>query len=240
MYDLHVRAARRIVVDLDLSAEVDDPRHAGCRGAPASRRESANRRCRHGSPSRNGYARRSRSEGRRGPGRSGSRPRRGPGLPLRGREHGLTPLSVVELAPVIATRTSSPAAARPVKLTVVLRRVRPRLSVESVRLGPSTSTCSTPPIRSALRVAATRWTTSISRSIRSRLTSVRHLIGHGRGFRPAARREDERERAVEADLLDRLQRLRRSRPRSRRGSRRSGRWSARDRGSPRACPRRAS
>src|SRR5512133_1265651 len=82
-----------------------------------------------------------------------------------------TPRRVVEVASSIRTSTSSPGAAVPAKLTVVLRRVRPRSSVGSLRLGPSTRTSSTPPTRSALRSAATRWTTSTSRSIRSRLTS---------------------------------------------------------------------
>src|SRR5512133_749704 len=81
------------------------------------------------------------------------------------------PLSVVEVAASIVTGTSSPAAAVPVKFTVVFRRVRPRRTAASVRLGPSTSTSSTRPIRWRLRASATFWTTAISRSIRSRLSS---------------------------------------------------------------------
>ena len=71
-----------------------------------------------------------------------------------------------------------------------------------MRLGPSTSTSSTPPTRSALRSAAIRWTTSISRSIRSLFTSSGDLIGHRRRLRALPRAEDEREGAVESDLLD--------------------------------------
>src|SRR5712691_3882781 len=82
-----------------------------------------------------------------------------------------TPRSVVEVASSIRTSTRSPAAAGPAKLTVVLRRVRPRRSAGSVRLGPSTRTSSTRPTRWAFRAAATCWTTAMSRSIRSRLTS---------------------------------------------------------------------
>ena len=78
---------------------------------------------------------------------------------------------MVEVAASIRTGTSSPGAAGPLKLTVVFRRVRPRSSAPSVRLGPSTSTSSMRPTRPALRAAAERWTTSIRRAIRSRLTS---------------------------------------------------------------------
>ena len=70
-----------------------------------------------------------------------------------------------------ARRRARPPAASPVKLTVVLRRVRPRRKLGSVRLGPSTSTSSTRPMRSSFRSPAMRCTTSTSRSIRSRFTS---------------------------------------------------------------------
>ena len=49
-----------------------------------------------------------------------------------------------------ARRRSRPAAASPAKFTVVLRRVRPRRTDGSVRLGPSTSTSSTRPTRSCV------------------------------------------------------------------------------------------
>src|SRR5205085_4616596 len=81
------------------------------------------------------------------------------------------PRSVVEVAASIRTSTSSPGSAVPVKFTVVFRRVRPRNTAGSVRLGPSTSTSSTRPTRASLHRCATRWTTSTRRSIRSRFTS---------------------------------------------------------------------
>ena len=62
-----------------------------------------------------------------------------------------SPRSVVDVLATIRTGTSSPAAAVPEKLTVVLRRVRPRRMLGSVLLAPSTSTSSTAPIRSAFR-----------------------------------------------------------------------------------------
>src|SRR5262249_23849205 len=67
------------------------------------------------------------------------------------------PRSVVEVAPSIMTGTRSPAAAAPVKLTVVLRRVRPRSMASSVRLGPSTGTSSARPMRVLFRASAPRW-----------------------------------------------------------------------------------
>ena len=79
--------------------------------------------------------------------------------------------NVVEVALAIVTGTSSPGAASPLKLTVVFRRVLPRRSCGSVRLGPSTSTSSTIPTRTAFCSVATRCTTSTSRSMRSRFTS---------------------------------------------------------------------
>ena len=80
------------------------------------------------------------------------------------------------------------------------------------------------PTRSRLRRSATRWTASISRSIRSRLTSSGTWSGIAGRLRSLPRRVDERERAVVADLLDGAERLLEVAPRSRRGSRRSGRW----------------
>src|SRR5919206_280946 len=55
------------------------------------------------------------------------------------------PRRVVEVAPSIRTSTSSPGCASPAKFTVVLRRVRPRRSDASVRLGPPASPRSLPP-----------------------------------------------------------------------------------------------
>src|SRR6266516_1661698 len=82
-----------------------------------------------------------------------------------------TPRKVVDVASSSRTSTRSPATATPEKLTVVLRRVRPRSRLGSVRLGLSTRTSSTRPTRPALREAATCCTTSISRSMRSCFTS---------------------------------------------------------------------
>ena len=80
------------------------------------------------------------------------------------------PVSVVEVALEISTSTSSPAAATPSKLTVLLWRVRPRSRVGSVRLGPSTRTSSVRPTKRCERSAARRCTTSTSCCMRSRLT----------------------------------------------------------------------
>ena len=79
--------------------------------------------------------------------------------------------AVVEVAPAIRTSASSPGMASPVKLTIVLPRVRPRSRLASVRLQPSTSTSTVVPTRSAFRSDAIRCTTSTSRSSRSCLTS---------------------------------------------------------------------
>src|SRR6266566_4600330 len=79
--------------------------------------------------------------------------------------------ALAEVASSIRTSTRSPGTAAPEKLTVVLRRVRPRSRLGLVRLGLSTRTSSTRPTRPALREAATCWTTSISRSMRSCFTS---------------------------------------------------------------------
>src|SRR5262249_3671940 len=80
------------------------------------------------------------------------------------------PLRVVEVAPVTSPSTSSPGAAVPSKLTVLLCRVRPRRRVGSVRLGPSTSTSIVRPTKRSARSRARRCTSSTRRSIRSRLT----------------------------------------------------------------------
>ena len=81
------------------------------------------------------------------------------------------PRSVVDVEPSISTSTSSPGMRGPGE---VHRRVAARAPAEqraSVRLGPSTSTSSTRPMRSAFRSAAMRCTTSTSRSSRSCFTS---------------------------------------------------------------------
>ena len=117
-------------------------------------------------------------------------------------------------------RPARPGEAVPLKLTVVFRRVLPLRMDGSVRLGPSTRTSSTRPIRLVFRLAATRWTTSTSRSIRSPFDLLRHLVGHRGGLGPWRGTEDEREGAFESDLLDHFERSRRSPARSRPGIRR--------------------
>ena len=107
------------------------------------------------------------------------------------------------------TSTRLPGALVPAKLTVVLRRVRPRSTEGSVRLGPFDEhlfDAADPLQRSALRNRDC-WTTSTSRSIRSFLTSSGTWSGHRRRFGSLPRRVDERERAVVGDLLDDLERL---------------------------------
>ena len=106
-----------------------------------------------------------------------------------------------------ARRRGRRAAASPRKLTVVLRRVRPRRTAGSVRLGPSTSTSSTRPTRSAFRSAAMPLHELDEPLDAVALDLVRDLLGHRRRVGARARRVDERERAVEADLLDDLERL---------------------------------
>ena len=63
------------------------------------------------------------------------------------------------------------------------------------------------PTKRCERSRARRWTSSTRRSMRSTLTAVRKLAVHRRGLGAAARREDEGEGAVVADLVDHLERL---------------------------------
>ena len=183
------------------------PRRSGARarGRPGSRRRRRRpgpRRARAGARRRRSRRRSCRPRwGRRARGAS----RRRSGGPRRAAAR--WPASVVEVAPVISTSTSSPGAAVPSKLTVLLWRVRPRSLVGSVRLGPSTRTSIVRPTKRCARSRARRWTSSTSRSIRSRLTGCGSWSGQVGGLGPAARREDEREGAVVADLLDDLERL---------------------------------
>src|SRR5439155_24834770 len=81
-----------------------------------------------------------------------------------------SPASVVDVALVISTSTSSPGSPRPTKLTVLLWRVRPRSLAGSVRLVPSTSTCCRVPTKRWLRSYAFCCTSSTSLPIRSCLT----------------------------------------------------------------------
>src|SRR5262249_8483877 len=81
-----------------------------------------------------------------------------------------SPISVWLVADWISTGVSSPAAARPVKFTTLLWRVRPRWRSGSVREGPSTSTSSVRPTKRWARSRARRWTSSTRRRMRSTLT----------------------------------------------------------------------
>src|SRR5512132_1311109 len=116
------------------------------------------------------------------------------------------PLRVVEAAPEISTSTSSPGAAVPSKLTVLLWRVRPRSREGSVRLGPSTRTST---MRSRKRCARSRARLDeLHEALHAlALDWVRQLVLEGGGLRAAARREEEGEGAVVADLVDHLEGL---------------------------------
>ena len=104
--------------------------------------------------------------------------------------------------------SSSPGWARPAKLTTLLWRVRPRRRSGSVREGPSTSTSS---VRPRKRSARSRGAPLDDLDKPFHALDL-HRVGHeplgelGR-LRAPPRREDEREGAVVADLLDDLQRL---------------------------------
>ena len=74
------------------------------------------------------------------------------------------------VAEATSTSVSSPGAATPAKLIVLLWRVRPRSLVGSVRDGPSTSTSIVRPTKRCARSAACSCTASTRRSMRSRLT----------------------------------------------------------------------
>ena len=113
-----------------------------------------------------------------------------------------SPVSVWLVAPVIRTGTISPGDASPLKLTALLWRERPRSRDGSVRDVPSTSTSSSRPTKRCARSLARRWTTSTRRCIRSTFCLVRdEPVGDRARLGAAARREDEREGAVVADLL---------------------------------------
>ena len=90
----------------------------------------------------------------------------------------------------------------------------------SVRDGPSTSTSSVRPDEPLGALAGAALDDLDEALHRSHLDLVRRLVGQRRRLGAAARRVDERERAVEADLLDDLERLARTPPRSRPGTRR--------------------
>ena len=75
--------------------------------------------------------------------------------------------------------------ARPVKFTVVLRRVRPRRSVGSVRLGPSTRTLLDPAHALGVALCGHALDNPHETLDRSRLTSSGTLIRHRRRLRSA-------------------------------------------------------
>ncbi len=107
----------------------------------------------------------------------------------------------------MCTSTRSPGDASPVKLTVVLRRVRPRRIEASVRLGPSTSTSSTRPTRVCVALPRNTLHELDEPLDAVALHVVGNLIRHHSGVRPCPRRVDERESGVEAHFLHDLHRL---------------------------------
>jgi hypothetical protein len=100
-----------------------------------------------------------------------------------------------------------PVRSSPAKFTVVLRRVRPRRSDASVRLGPSTSTSSTPPTRSRFLARAESCTASTSRSIALLVDLLGDLIRRRGGLGACRGRVHEGEGAFVTDLLDDFDRL---------------------------------
>ncbi len=93
------------------------------------------------------------------------------------------------------------------KLTVVLRRVRPRSSVESVRDAPFDEHLLD--AADALEVALARVRLAqLDQTLHPLdLHLVRHLVGHRRSIGAGPRRVDERERAVVLDRRDDVERL---------------------------------
>src|SRR3954451_17428414 len=95
----------------------------------------------------------------------------GPGYPPARATSDISPASVCEVAPVIATGTVSPGSAIPPKLTTLLWRERPRTRLGSLRDGPSTRTSNVRPTKRWARARAPRWTVSTRRSMRATATS---------------------------------------------------------------------
>ena len=117
------------------------------------------------------------------------------------------PLRVVEVAPAISTSHQLARGGRPVEVD---RLVVPRPAAQprgSVRLGPSTST-SIVAADEALRPLSRAALDQLDQALHPlALDRVRQLVVHRRRLGFAARREDEGEGAVVADLLDDLERL---------------------------------
>ena len=121
----------------------------------------------------------------------------------------------------LAPARARPACARPAKLTTLLWR---RAAAQPGRVGARRA------LDEHLERAADEALGALARAALDDLDEPLHaldlhlvrdeLVGELGRLGPAPRREDERERAVVADLLDDLERLARSPPRSRPGSRR--------------------
>ena len=120
-----------------------------------------------------------------------------------------------------ARRRARPGAPGPTKLTVVLRRVRPRSErgVGATRALDEHLLDAADALRVPRRPRS-RCTTSTSSSSRACFTSSGTCVGQRRGLRSRAGREDERERAVVTAPPRRARASPRSRRPSRRGSRR--------------------
>ena len=117
------------------------------------------------------------------------------------------PLSVVEVAPVIRTATSSPG---PAGSGEVHRGVSSRAPSEQVRVGPAW------PLDKHLFDSSDPQPVSVGGDALDDsdqpldtvpLQIVGNLLGESCGLGSGARRVDERERSVEADLLDDVERL---------------------------------
>ena len=117
------------------------------------------------------------------------------------------PRSVVEVAPSTSTSTSSPGAASPGEVD---GRVPPRAAAQHRRVGARRALDEhlLDPADARLVALAGEPLRQLDEPLHALdLQLVRHLVGHRRGLGARARRVDERERAVVADLLDHLERL---------------------------------
>ena len=121
-----------------------------------------------------------------------------------------SPTSVWLLASWISTSTYSPGWARPAKLTTLLWRVRPRRRRRVGARRPLDEHLERAPDE-ALRALAGAPLDDLDEALHALdLLLVRHAVLELGRLRPPPRREDERERAVVADLLDDLERLAKS------------------------------
>ena len=109
----------------------------------------------------------------------------------------------------LARRVSSPGAREPLKLTTLLWRVRPRSRSGSVRERPFDEHLERAPdeaLRALARAALDELDEPLH-ALRPSPDAARRLLESAGRLGAAPRREDERERAVVADLLDDLERL---------------------------------